>query len=200
MRSTSVRRCVESLAAFGAALGLVLLLELGDKTQLATISLASRHPWPPILAGAVAGLLVVTAIGAAIGGILAATLVPWLGAIQVGGGVLFVTFGVWTYLHVEGETEPRQARGAFAAALVLNVVAELGDKTQLATIVLAATYAAPVSVFAGAGLALTIIAVSSVVIGTGLARVLEARWIRLASTVGFIAAGVVLILEAVLGT
>lgn len=199
MRSTSVRRCVESLAAFGAALGLVLLLELGDKTQLATISLASRHPWPPILAGAVTGLLVVTAIGAAIGGILAATLVPWLGAIQIGGGVLFVAFGVWTYLHVEGETEPRQARGAFATAFVLNLVAELGDKTQLATIVLAATYAAPVSVFAGAGLALTIIAVSSVVIGTGLARVLEARWIRLASTVLFIAAGVVLILEAALG-
>ena len=124
---------------------------------------------------------------------------PWLGAIQIGGGVLFVTFGVWTYFHVEGETEPRRARGAFEAALVLNLVAELGDKTNLATIVLAATYAAPVSVFAGAGVALTIIAVSSVVIGTGLARVLEARWIRLASTVGFIAAGVVLILEAVLG-
>jgi len=88
---------------------------------------------------------------------------------------------------------------ADSVVYTLNFVAEIGDKSQIAVIVLVASTAAPVSVFAGAGLALTIIAVSSVVIGTGLARVLEARWIRLASTVLFIAAGVVLILEAVLG-
>ncbi|MGQ0796670.1 MAG: TMEM165/GDT1 family protein [Methanobacteriota archaeon] len=190
---------MEGVAAFGTALGLVLLLELGDKTQLATISLASRHPWTPVLAGAVAGLLLVTAIGAAIGGILAVVLAAWLNAIQVGGGVLFVAFGVWTYLHVEGETEPRPGRSAFVTAFALNLVAELGDKTQLATIVLAATTAAPVSVFAGAGLALTVVAVSSVAIGTALAKVLAARWIRLASTALFIAAGAILIVEAVLG-
>ncbi len=62
---------MEGLLPFSAALGLVLLLELGDKTQLATISLVTRHPWAPVWAGASLGLVAVTAVGAALGAALA---------------------------------------------------------------------------------------------------------------------------------
>ena len=190
---------MEGSSAFAAALGLVALLELGDKTQLATISLAARHPGRPIFAGAAAALVGVTAIGAAIGGLFAVVLEPWLPAIQIGGGVLFVGFGAWTLRRREEDaTVPPSPRGAFGTAFVLTFVAELGDKTQIAVIVLAATTRAPASVFAGAALGLVAIAATSVLIGTAVARVARASWLRIGSAVLFIAAGTALILEAVL--
>jgi len=184
---------------FGTALGLVLVLELGDKTQLATISLATRHPWAPVLAGAVAGLTALTALGAILGGILAACLESWLTAIKIGGGILFIVFGLWSYLHHD-EAEPAEesARGAFASAFALNFIAELGDKTQLAVIVLAAAYAAPASVFVGGSVGLAIITMMSIAIGAALARVIRAKWLQQVSTILFIAVGVVLIVEALL--
>ncbi len=191
---------MEGLLPFATTLGLILLLELGDKTQLATISLATRHPWAPVLAGAIAGLATVTAIGAALGGALAAYLASWLMAIRVGGGILFIAFGAWSYLRPEREGAPTEdGRGAFNSAFALNFVAELGDKTQLAVIVLAATYQAPVSVFLGGSLGLAIIASTSVAIGAALAKIIQAKWLQVASTILFIAVGVALIAEAFLG-
>ncbi|OGS46014.1 MAG: hypothetical protein A3K66_04520 [Euryarchaeota archaeon RBG_16_67_27] len=191
---------MEGLLPFASALGLILVLELGDKTQLATISLATRHPWAPVLAGAATGLVLVTAIGAAIGGVLAAYLDAWLAPVKIAGGVLFILFGIWSYLRKEDDNTARgEPRGPYVTAFLVNFVAELGDKTQLAVIVLAASTAAPVSVFAGASLGLATIAALSVGIGAGLARVIEARWLRIASTVLFLAAGVLLIVEAILG-
>jgi putative Ca2+/H+ antiporter (TMEM165/GDT1 family) len=59
------------LVPFAGALGLIIVLELGDKTQLATISLASRNPWPAVFFGAANGLVFMTAIGTAVGVLLA---------------------------------------------------------------------------------------------------------------------------------
>jgi len=101
--------------------------------------------------------------------------------------------------HKEKELAPEDRRGAFVTALALNLVAEIGDKTQIAVIVLAATHAAPLSVFAGAALALTLIAAMSVLVGLALVRVLRAEWLRRLSTALFIAVGVVLLLEAAFG-
>lgn len=196
---------MESVVAFVAALGLVALLELGDKTQLVTVSLATRHPWSQVLAGAVVGLVAATAVGAAVGGLLAATLGAWLTYIKIGGGILFIVIGVWTvvqalrrHLKEEPQQGAKERRSAFATALSFNFLAEFGDKTQIAVIILAATYDAPVSVFLGGSAGLSLIAVMSVMIGAGLARILTEKWLRLISTVLFIVAGVLLILEAFL--
>ncbi len=81
-------------------------------------------------------------------------------------------------------------------ALSFNFLAEFGDKTQIAVIILAATYDAPLSVFLGGSVGLSLIAVSSVIIGTGLSRILSEKWLRLVSTALFIIAGVLLIVEA----
>jgi Ca2+/H+ antiporter, TMEM165/GDT1 family len=194
---------VEGLIAFGTALGLIALLEIGDKTQLVTISLATRHPWAKVLAGAAVGLTSATAIGAAIGGALAATLSAWLTILKLGGGVLFIVLGVWTVVqairrHRRSEEVPTIAgsRGAFAETAGFLFLAEFGDKTQIAVIILAATYAAPVSVFAGASLAETLIAVTSIVIGAWLSKILTKQWVEMLSTGLFVIAGVLLILEA----
>jgi len=180
------------------ALGLVALLELGDKTQLATISLAARYPWLPVLVGASAGLVSLTAIAVGVGAILAGLLAPWSVALQIGGGVLFVALGLWTYLRGEETPAVTARRGPFVSAFALTVVAELGDKTQIAVLLLAATMAAPWSVFAGASLALILVSGMSVLLGAVLARILEAKWIKVVSAGIFVVAGVLLILEALL--
>ncbi len=196
---------MEGAIAFVAALGLIALLELGDKTQLVTISLATRHPWKDVLAGAVLGLVAATAVGATVGGILATTLGAWLAYIRIVGGLLFIAIGTWTIVqalrhHFQAEPEEtvRENRSAFITAASFNFLAEFGDKTQIAVIILAATYDAPVSVFLGGSAGLVLIAVSSVLIGTGLSRYLSEKWLRLISTALFIIAGVLLIVEAFL--
>jgi putative Ca2+/H+ antiporter (TMEM165/GDT1 family) len=194
---------MEGAIAFFAALGLIALLELGDKTQLVTISLATRHPWREVLAGAVFGLVAATAIGAAVGGLLAATLGAWLTYIKIAGGVLFIFIGVGTVVqalrhHFQDEPEEpvKERRSAFVTAASFNFLAEFGDKTQIAVIILAATYDAPISVFLGGSAGLALIAVSSVIIGKGLSRYLSEKWLRLVSTALFILAGILLIVEA----
>ncbi len=196
---------MEGIAPFVAALGFIALLELGDKTQLVTISLATRYPWADVLAGSVIGLTAATAVGAAVGGLLATTLGAWLTYIKIGGGILFIAIGVWTVVQAlrhhfreEPEEPVQEKRSGFATALSFNVLAEFGDKTQIAVIILAATYDAPVSVFLGGSVGLALIAVSSVIIGTGLARALSEKWLRLISTTLFVVAGVLLIVEAFL--
>jgi len=194
---------MESLLVFGTALGLVALLEIGDKTQLVTISLATRHPWAKVLPGAVLGLTAATAIGATIGGVLATTLgggLPW---IQIAGGVLFIGLGIWALIQARRRRDrPTEepilmvARHPFWLTAGFLFLAEFGDKTQLAVIVLAATAAAPLSVFAGASLAEALVAVTSVFIGTALSKALATRWVVGASTVLFLIAGTLLILEA----
>jgi putative Ca2+/H+ antiporter (TMEM165/GDT1 family) len=198
---------VEGLVAFGAALGLIALLELGDKTQLLTISLATRRPWASVLGGATTGLVAATAIGAAIGGVMAVTLTGWLPLVRVGGGIVFVVLGAWMIIqavrHRRVSTEVERSmltqRNAFLEATGLLFVAEFGDKTQLAVVILAASYAAPVSVFIGASLAESLIAVSSVIIGASLARFITQRWLGFVSSILFLAAGVLLIFDAIIG-
>ncbi len=196
---------MEGLVAFGAALGLIALLELGDKTQMLTISLATRRPWAAVLAGAATGLVAATAVGAAIGGVLAAALTGWLPLIKVAGGLVFIAIGAWTIIREGKRHETLDApvlpsnRNAFLESAGLLFVAEFGDKTQLAVLILAASHAAPISVFVGASLAVILIAVTSVIIGTNLARFLAKRWLGLLSSSLFLVAGGLLILEALVG-
>lgn len=192
---------MEGLAPFSAAFALIAVLELGDKTQLATISLAARYPRAHVLLGASAGLALVTAVGVAAGAILAGLLGAWLVAIKIVGGALFIVFAVLSFRRSEVETPQltTDPRGAFWRALAVNILAETGDKTQLAVVILAATTEAPLSVFAGGSLGLIAVAVGSVLIGAAAARALRAQTIRIVSTALFVAAGVLLIAEAIVG-
>ncbi len=194
---------MEGIFPFLSALGLVLAMELGDKSQLATISLASRHPWRPVFLGAAAGLVAATAIGAAIGAVIATGFEGALVPVRLVGGVVFVGLGV-RELYVRGagkDPEPpaKERRSAAATAFSVNLLAEMGDKTQIAVIVLAGGLAAPISVFAGAAVALTLMAGMSVFVGVQVARRLKEETVRKVSAGLFVVAGVLLIAEALLG-
>lgn len=178
------------------ALGLVFVLELGDKTQLVTVSLAAQHGWKRVLAGASLGLVAITGLAAAMGGLLAEVLVTWLWAVQAAGGVLFVAVGVASLVRGEGEVRLWEGRGPFTQSLGFVLVAEMGDKTQLTVVLLAATYAAPFSVFVGGSLALVAVAVLSVALGGLLGRALPTVWIRRVAALLFVAVGIYLLFEA----
>lgn len=189
---------MEGPAAFAVAFALIALLELGDKTQLLLISLATKHPPAPVIAGAFLGETAVTAIGVAIG-VAAAAIVPFL-AIQVASGILFIAIGLWNLRpgKESAAEEKPSARGPFLTTTGLSFLAELGDKTMLAVIALSGSLLAPLSVFLGAALGLLAIAIPSVVLGRILRRYVTATWLRWLSAGLFIAAGVLTIVEAAL--
>lgn len=137
----------------------VALAELGDKTQLLVLMLAARFRRPgAVLLGLIAGSAINAGLAVA-GGSFLDRLVPehWLNLIIA---IAFVGIGLWMVLNnnSDGEDEipPAAARGAFLATLWLFVVMELGDKTQLATLGLAAGMDNLAGVFAGGMLGLLV--------------------------------------------
>jgi putative Ca2+/H+ antiporter (TMEM165/GDT1 family) len=138
----------EALTALLASFVVVALAEMGDKTQLIAFSLASRYqrPWVVML-----GILIATTLNHA----LASSAGVWLAALMSERvlawtlGLSFIAFGVWTLVPDEA-AEPAQRRwGPLVATTVIFFFAEMGDKTQLATVALGARYGALVAVTAG---------------------------------------------------
>ncbi len=194
---------MEGLVAFAAALGLVFVMELGDKTQIALVSLAARHPWRPVLAGGAVGLVAATAVGAVVGAAAYWYLGPATVALRLAGAALFIVLGLLTLRRKEREpAEPdaeAKGRGAFAAAVALTFLAEMGDKTQLTVIVLAGGEGAPLSVFVGASVALVAMAAVSVFLGKQLASRLKEETVRRVSAALFMIAGALLAVDTLGG-
>ena len=140
---------------------------MGDKTQLLAFVLAARFKKPvPI----VAGILLATAVNHGLAGALGAwiTRVVAPGTLRWVLGVSFIAMAVWTLIPDEIENEEARAArrlGVFGATLVTFFLAEMGDKTQLATIALAAHYGAPAVVVVGTTLGMLIADVPAVFIG-----------------------------------
>jgi putative Ca2+/H+ antiporter (TMEM165/GDT1 family) len=153
--------------AFLVSTGVVALAEMGDKTQLLAFVLAARFKKPvPI----VAGILLATAVNHGLAGALGAwiTRVVAPGTLRWVLGVSFIAMAVWTLIPDEIENEEARAArrlGVFGATLVTFFLAEMGDKTQLATIALAAHYGAPAVVVVGTTLGMLIADVPAVFIG-----------------------------------
>lgn len=168
-----------------AALGLVFLAELGDKTQLVALGLGARHRLAPVLVGVALGYAVVNLISVIVGGLLGAALPTR--ALGIGGGVLFLGFAAWN-LRAEAEDDEdedaadggNRATLALVASVAMTMfVAELGDKTMLATATLAAQ-GNPVLVWIGATIGIT----ASGAVGVFAGRVAGARVPERATRIG----------------
>ena len=151
--------------------GVVALAEIGDKTQLLAFILAARFKKPlPI----VAGILLATIVNHGLAGALGAWITASVGPVTLRWvlGLSFIGMAVWTMIPDEiEEDETRIARrlGVFGATLITFFLAEMGDKTQLATVALAAHYAAPLPVVIGTTLGMLIADVPAVFVGDRLA-------------------------------
>ncbi len=147
--------------------GVVALAEIGDKTQLLAFLLATRFKKPlPIIAGILVATVLNHAMAGALGAWITATLSPdvlrWIL------GLSFLGMAVWTLIPDKIEEEEMQVArrfGVFGATLITFFLAEMGDKTQIATVAMAAHYPDPVLVVIGTTLGMLIADVPAVFIG-----------------------------------
>ncbi|HEX5366780.1 MAG TPA: TMEM165/GDT1 family protein [Acidimicrobiales bacterium] len=176
-----------------AALGLVFVAELGDKTQLVALGFGARHRLGPVLAGVVAAYMATNLLSVVVGGLLGAALPTR--AIGLGGGVLFLGFAAWTLRPEadEGGEDVREGRGSVVLSVATAMfVAELGDKTMLATATLAAQ-GNPVLVWIGATVGIVLAGTAGVLVGRAFGARLPARATQVGSAALFAVFGLFLI-------
>jgi putative Ca2+/H+ antiporter (TMEM165/GDT1 family) len=172
--------------------GLVALAEIGDKTQLLAIVLAARFgkPWPiiwGILVATLANHGLAAALGAYAGGLLDG---PWMRWVL---GLSFLAFAVWTVVPDKFDDKPGDKAtrgGVFLTTLVAFFLVEMGDKTQVATVALAARFQSVILVAVGTTIGMMVANVPAVLIGEAAAERLPLKWIRLAAAACFAAIGV----------
>ena len=152
--------------AFLVSTGVVALAEIGDKTQLLALLLAARFKKPvPIILG----ILVATLANHALAGALGAWLAQAIGAEAMRWilGASFIAMAVWIMIpdRIDGAEPDAPRFGVFVTTLVAFFLVEMGDKTQIATVALAARYDALIAVVAGTTLGMMIANVPAVLLG-----------------------------------
>ena len=172
--------------------GLVALAEIGDKTQLLALVLAARFRKPlPIIAGILIATLLNHAAAGALGAWITAQLTPQTLRWVLGLG--FVAMGVWTLVPDrldEEETSGRGLRlGVLGTTIVAFFLAEMGDKTQIATVALAAQFQSLLAVVTGTTLGMMIANVPAVLLGDRLAHRMPVRLVHGLAALIFIGLG-----------
>ncbi len=177
--------------AFLVATGLVALAEIGDKTQLLSLTLAARYrkPWPIVL-GVLMATLLNHGLAAGLGDMLAHVLTPhflnWAVVLS------FLVMGLWVLVpdkEDEAALSQRSGLGVFATTVTVFFLAEMGDKTQIATVALAARFQEWGPVVAGTTLGMMLANVPAIVFGHRFADRLPTRWVHAAAAVLFIVLG-----------
>lgn len=185
--------------AFLLSTFVVTLAEMGDKTQLLALLLAARfkRPWP-IVAGILVATLLNHGLAGALGTWITHSLSPeWLRWLL---GLSFLGMAVWTLIPDKIEQDEAQiARrwGVFATTCITFFLAEIGDKTQVATIALAAHYQTALWVVLGTTLGMLLADVPAVFVGDRMSKRLPMRWIHGIAAALFAVLGVITLLADV---
>jgi len=178
--------------------GVVALAEIGDKTQLLAFILAARFKKPlPIILGILAATLVNHGLAGALGAWITASISPQ--TLRWVLGLSFIGMAIWTLIPdkiEEEETQIANRFGVFGATLITFFLAEMGDKTQIATVAMAAHYATPVLVVAGTTLGMLIADVPAVFVGDKLASRIPMRLVHSIAAAIFALMGVATLLGA----
>ena len=170
---------LSGLEAFAVSTGVVALGEVGDKTQLLSIVLAARYKraWPII-----AGILFATLANHTLAGLVGDAIARWLGpsALRWVVGLSFLGMAVWMLVPDEIDAGAGRAHrfGVFGTTLVAFFLAEMGDKTQIATVALAARYPQLAAVVIGTTLGMMIANVPAVLLGDRVARLVPMRLVH----------------------
>jgi Ca2+/H+ antiporter, TMEM165/GDT1 family len=187
------------LDAFLVAFGLIFVAELGDKSQLLTLALATRYPARMVLAVVVIATLLIEGAAVLVGSVVAMALPTTI--VELVAGVLFLVFAVITVREGEedddelGRAAAAPRRWLFGALVGAFFVAELGDKTQLLTLTLASTRD-PIGTWLGASAGMIAVSALAIGVGAALGSRLPERAIRIVAAVAFAVFGVLLIAGA----
>ena len=185
------------LEAFGVSTLLVAIAEIGDKTQLLAIVLAAKFRQPlPIILGIFAATLLNHALAATAGYFIADFLTgQWF---RIAVGVAFVVMAAWALIP-DKEDEGAAARthgGVFLTTLIAFFLVEIGDKTQIATALLAARFQDMVAVTAGTTVGMMLANVPAVYLGEVVTRVMPLNYVRIAAAIVFVLIGIWLVIAA----
>jgi Ca2+/H+ antiporter, TMEM165/GDT1 family len=181
--------------AFAVSTGVVALGEIGDKTQLLALLLAARYRKPlPIIAGILVATLLNHAAAAALGAWLTSVVNPtWMRWVL---GVSFLAVAVWMLVPDEADDAEGQGSGrlgVFGITVVAFFLAEMGDKTQIATVMLAAKYQMLVAVTAGTTLGMMAANVPAVLLGDKAVKFVPIVWVHRIAAVVFAVLGVLVL-------
>ncbi len=177
------------MEAFLISTGIVALAEIGDKTQLLSFILAAKYrkPWPIVL-----GILVATLVNHALAGVVGAWLMRAIGpdAMRWILGLGFIAMAAWMLVPDKIDEDEANAGaaarfGVFGTTVVAFFLAEMGDKTQIATVGLAAKYASLTAVVAGTTLGMMLANAPAVFIGHRLAEKLPVRLVHVIAALIF---------------
>ncbi len=178
--------------------GVVALAEIGDKTQLLAFILAARFKKPlPIILGILVATIVNHGLAGALGAWITSAVSPEI--LRWVLGVSFIGMAIWTLIPDKIEDEETQVAkrlGVFGATLITFFLAEMGDKTQIATIAMAAHYGTPVLVVIGTTLGMLIADVPAVFIGDKLSAKIPMKLVHSIAAAIFALLGVATLLGA----
>lgn len=176
--------------------GTVAIAEIGDKTQLLALVLAARYR-KPLSVGF--GILLATLVNHGLAAWLGALAAAWLGpdAMRWILGLGFIAMAAWCLVPDKPEAGPAAAAkaGAFIATLVAFFLVEIGDKTQIATVALAARFDSLLLVTAGTTLGMMLVNVPAVLCGDGIARLAPLTLIRMLAAALFAILGAMTLLR-----
>ncbi|BFO58088.1 MULTISPECIES: TMEM165/GDT1 family protein [Comamonadaceae] len=189
------------MEAFLVSTSIVALAEMGDKTQLLSLVLAARFrkPWPIVL-----GILVATTANHALAGAVGAWVTTVIGPQMLRWilGLSFIAMAVWMLIPDkldDDETGGTPRFGVFGTTLVAFFLAEMGDKTQVATVMLAAQYSAYFWVVAGTTLGMMLANAPVVWLGERITRRVPIRAVHVVSAIIFVVLGLVALFAPVPG-
>ena len=184
------------MEALFVSTGVVALAEIGDKTQLLALILAARYRKPLPIAF---GILIATLVNHGLAAWLGALAAGWLGADVLRWilGLGFLVMAGWCLIPDKAEDGPPAAAkaGAFFATLIAFFLVETGDKTQIATVALAARFHDIVLVTAGTTLGMMLVNVPAVLCGDRIARLAPLKLIRIAAAALFAILGAMTLLR-----
>jgi len=189
------------MEAFLVSITTIAVAEIGDRTQLLSLVLAARYrrPWPII-----AGILCATLVNHALAGVVGV----WFGSLlkprtlEVVVGISMIVMAIWTLKpdQLDENTGATGAMGAFLATLTSFFIAEMGDKTQIATLALAAAYPSLLAVVAGTTAGMMLANVPVVFLGKAFASRLPLKAIHYGAALLFIILGLIFLARAYRGS
>jgi putative Ca2+/H+ antiporter (TMEM165/GDT1 family) len=174
------------LTAFITALTFVVLAEMGDKTQLLGMAFATRYPWPTVMGGVFVATLLNHLLAVVIGSYL--TMFIPLQYVQIIAAASFIIFGLWTIRGDELNGEDKDTHHSpFWTVTIAFFIAEMGDKTQLATIALAAQFANEmIPVWLGTTAGMMIANAIGILVGVVLGKKIPERLVKWVAAISFI--------------
>ena len=176
------------MTAFLTALAFVVLAEMGDKTQLLAMAFACKFRWQTVMWGVLAATVLNHLFAVLVGSYLTA-FIP-LSYIQIGAAISFIAFGIWTIRGDElGDEAEKDKFSPFWTVAIAFFIAEMGDKTQLATIALAAKFQTILPVWLGTTAGMMIADGIGILFGIVLGKKIPERTMKWFAAILFIGFG-----------